>query len=119
MILLQKQILSNYIEIKVNKEGEQLVLSNDFTGTNPSIYIDDVLKTTTESIIQVDSISSKIRLQWNNPITNFAYMFSNLKNIAEVNISNLIDEDSKFYYTFNNCINLKKFTIDISYNIIL
>ena len=117
LILLQKQILSNYIEIKVNKEGEQQVLSNDFTGTNPSIYIDDVLKTRNERRILVDSISSNIRLQWNNPITNFAYMFSNLKNIIEVHINNLIDEDSKFYYTFNNCINLKKFTIDISYNI--
>ena len=43
-------------------------------------------------------------------------MFSNLENIAVVYIKNLIGGNSTFYYTFSNCINLKKFTLDIKYD---
>ena len=44
-------------------------------------------------------------------------MFSNLENIIEVHIYNLLGKNSIFSFTFSNCINLKIFTINIQYNI--
>ena len=118
LILLPNQILSNYIEIKVNETKNQQILSDEFTGPFPSIiYLNNVQKTYVGKIIQEDFEFSSVKLVWNNRISNFDKMFSNIKNITEVYIYSLIDKESKFSYTFSNCINLKKFTIDISYGI--
>ena len=40
-------------------------------------------------------------------------MFSNLKNITEVSITGLIDNNTMFSSTFSNCINLKKINVFI------
>ena len=118
LVLLPKQILSQYIEIKVNQPGEQQVLSDDYDGIFPSSsYVDGTYKNLIVKKIQVSSESSIIRLGWNNYITNFKRMFSNLKNIIEIHINNLHYNGTIFSFTFSNCINLKKVTISINYNI--
>ena len=56
--LLQKQVLSYYIEIKVNQKGEQQIISNKYTGTLPSSsYVNGAAKNLNERKIQVDSQS--------------------------------------------------------------
>ena len=63
LILLPKQVLSNYIEIKVNQTGEQQVLSDEFRGAFPSsIYLDNVRLSYESTRIQVDFTFSIIKL---------------------------------------------------------
>ena len=96
LFLLPEQALSdNYIEIKVNHQGEQQVLSDEFKGVLPKNFVG--------KRIQVDSLSSTIKLEWDINITNFSHMFSNLKNITEVHIHNLLGLNMSFSYTFSNC----------------
>ena len=105
LILLPKQIKSNYIEIKVNETKQQQIISDNFIGPFPSkIYLN------------ADFEFSTIKLVWNNRINNFSYMFSNITNITEAHIYNLLGKNNAFSYTFSNCINLKKFTLDITYD---
>ena len=114
--LLQKQVLSYYIEIKVNQKGEQQIISNKYTGTLPSSsYVNGAAKNLNERKIQVDSQSYIIKLVWSNYINNFAHMFSDLENIIEVHIDNLHKNDTIFSFTFSNCINLKTISITTSY----
>jgi len=116
LILLQKQILSNYITIRVNETKEQRILSDEFRGPSPSyILLNDLYIEYRSKIIQVDFNFSTIRLGWNNRINNFAYMFSNINDIIEVNITNLINNNTIFSSTFSNCINLKQINIEIEY----
>ena len=117
LILLPKQILSNYINIKVNQPGTQQVLSDGFNNLPSSVYVNDIQTNLNDKKIQINSISSIIKLVWNNKMSNFSYMFNNLKNITEVNITNLIGINSTFYFTFSNCTNLKNISIDIEYKI--
>ena len=116
LILLPKQIKSNYIEIKVNETKQQQIISDNFIGPFPSkIYLNGVQRNFSK-LIQADFEFSSIILVWNNPINNFSYMFSNITNITEAHIWNLLGKYNVFSYTFSNCINLKKFTLDITYD---
>ena len=116
LILLPKQIKSNYIEIKVNETKQQQIISDNFIGPFPSkIYLNDVPRNFSK-LIQADFEFSTIKLVWNNRINNFSYMFSNITNITEAHIWNLLGKYNVFSYTFSNCINLKKFTLDITYD---
>ena len=117
LILLPKQISSNYIELKVNQPGEQQILSDEFAGTPPSLYyVGDNPVSANDKRIQIESESSTIKLEWSGTITDFSSMFSNLENITEIKIDHLLGKNNNFSFTFSNCINLKIFSIKIGYN---
>ena len=106
LILSPKQILSeNCIKIKLNQAGEQQVISNDFSGELPSLRVNSEISYLNGKKIYVESVNDELRLYWNNGINNFSNMFSNLKNIIEVHIYNMLSNDNIFSYTFSNCIN--------------
>ena len=116
---LLKQILSNYIEITVNQSGEQQIISNEFSDHPPSRAFIGATSLTLigdrKNRINVNLAPSTIKLEWDNCIVNFSNMFSNLENIIEVKITNLLCQNSIFSFTFSNCINLVNFIIDNEY----
>ena len=118
LIFLPKLIFSNYIEIKVNRIGTNQYLSNNYEGELPNyVYVNNVLKYPSSKSIYVESIDYKIKLVWNNKITNFDHMFYNLDNIKEVYMDYIYGENSILTYMFLNCINLQKFDYNTIYSI--
>ena len=111
LLLLPKQIIlsnNNYI---------QQVLSDYYRSTLPTeSYVNGEQRSLNDKKILIESTPSVVKLKWNVNLTNFSYMFSNLKNITEVKIVNLIVNKTDFSYTFSNCINLKKFTLDVKHD---
>ena len=108
LFLLLEQTISDttyehYIIITVNQQEEQQPLSDEYKGVRPAIFPNA-------------PTSSTITLEWDKTITDFSHMFSNLKNIDEVYIHHLLGIHSIFSFTFSNCVNLKKITIDEEYN---
>ena len=117
LVSLSKQILSDkYIEIKVNQGGIQQILSDDFTFSDSLPKVNSTSWNMAEKKINVYSKENFIKLSWDNSIKNFSHMFSNLKNINEVHIHNLLGLNNTFSYTFSNCTNLKKVTINGTYS---
>ena len=104
LISLQKQNFSNFIEIKLNHPGEQQIISDNYNISDILIFDEnDKLLNITEKKIIVDSINDTIKLYFRDNIINFSHMFSNLKNITEVHIHNLLGLNMSFSYTFSNC----------------
>ena len=95
-------ISCGYIEIQVNKEGLNQIISDEYTGNLPyRVYINDNLQNLNGRSIEVDNINYKIKLEWScNTFSNLAYMFSNLQTITY----------AKLYYIFSS-----KDDIDLSY----
>ena len=119
LFLFPKQIKSaSYIEIKVNKVGDNQIFSDDFSGALPSkILINgNPLMLKKKKIINIDSesnLNEPIHIEWENSLNNLSYMFSNLTSITYAFMS--------FYppsapsvctmsHMFYNCSNLKNFT---------
>ena len=118
LFLLHKKISSGYIEIQVNKKGLNQILSDYYTGVYPSkIYINNIRKELEGKSINVESVSDIIRLEWNQGLSNFAYMFSNLISIIYVNINYIFAEsyNINLAYMFQNCYNLSDFSYTINY----
>ena len=84
LIILPKinRLFECWIQIKVNRDGENQILSNEYIGVKPSIYINDNLKDLNDKTINVGTINDIILMKWNSPISNFAYMFENLETIT-------------------------------------
>ena len=121
LILLSKINISfgleHYIEIKVNKKGNNQILSDKYVGTLPSeIYINGNSISMNNKKVNVESIDNIIRLKWTNTISNYSYMFSNLYTITSVHMNYMFGQNNSFAYMFYNCYNLKSYTYDINYD---
>ena len=118
LILLPKTIFSkNYMKIKVNKEGYNQIISDDYTDSLPSkVSVNNKPKAMDNKIVYVESIKYIIYLEWPNDKTeiNVVYMFSNLTNIISVEMD-IFGLNGNMSYMFYNCTNLEQFTYGISY----
>ena len=118
LILLPKTIFSkNYMKIKVNKEGYNQIISDDYRDSLPSkISVNNKPKAMDNKIVYVESIKYIIYLEWPNDKTeiNVVYMFSNLTNIISVEMD-IFGLNGNMSYMFYNCTNLEQFTYGISY----
>ena len=66
--------------------------------------------------IYVESPEHIIRLEWDNTLTNFAYMFSNLSSITSVKMNYISGYGCYLSYMFYNCNNLQNFSYTSYYN---
>ena len=119
---LKKNMIScGYLEIQVNKEGPNQIISNDYEGNLPyRVYINDNLQNLNGRSIEVDNINYKIKLEWSsNTFFNFAYMFSNLQTItyAKLNYIFSSNDDIDLSYMLLVYLNFIIQVLDIQLNI--
>ena len=104
--LIPKYICSSYIKIRVNAIGIQKILSDEYRGCNPTLSNGNSIN---DKSYNFQSIT--IEFQFNFcTISNFSYMFSNLKSLTHVKINDMFNSYVDLSYMFKNCINLKEVT---------
>ena len=81
--------ITQIINVKVNKEGSVIIFNNKVSIINPhKIYEGQTIKDYHKNCISVNNKEEIIRLEWDNThITSCAYMFSELEDIIEVDLS--------------------------------
>ena len=110
VILLQKQLISSkYIEIRVNKEGRNQILSDEYNGEYPSVS-GNRLET---KFYDFPSKDYPIKFEWNDKFYNFSYMFNNLKSITYIKINNMLHGTINLSNMLRNCINLETFSFEL------
>ena len=117
-LFFPKKVLTyeHYIILKVNQPGYQQILSDEYSGKNPSaIYIKDEVKVLYEKKIYVENITYEIKLEWDNSFTNFSYMFYNLTNITYALMYYISGNNCNMSYMFYNCKNLENFIYNYDY----
>ena len=115
-LLLPKIIISEYsMDIKVNKIGYNQIFSDEYIGQFPSnILVNELPLLWIKKIIYVDSLQNSIHLEWDNPIYNFSFMFSDLTSITSVKMNYELQNNSDMSYMFYNCYNLQNFAYYIN-----
>ena len=103
------------IEIKVNKVGENQIISENYAGTLPKIYINNI-DLGIRRIINIGNINDMIKLKWDTTISDFSYMFYNLENIYYFHLDYIPANNINITRMFYNCKNIATITFDISYN---
>lgn len=105
------------IIIKIDKSGTQKIFSDKYSGGYPNkILANNNEKTLSiEKTIYLDSITNNIELIWNTPLENTSYMFFDIPQIKEVDLSNVYTEQlTNMSNMFSTCtgitsINLQNF----------
>ena len=121
IILLPNETMlssGHYIEIKVNKEGYNQIISDEYIGILPSKIInrEEPIYMNEHRMVYINSINDNIILEWTNVLKNFSYMFNNLTNIISIKMYHMFGSPSNFSFMFNNCYNLESFTYTTSYS---
>ena len=119
LILLPKRILSiePNIELKVISKGYHQILSERYSGIKPcAIYVNNEVQVMKELKIYVESPKHIIRLEWDNTLTDFTYMFSNLTSITSVKMNYISRNGCYLSYMLYNCNNLQNFSYISYYN---
>ena len=117
LFLSPKNILSSdyYIELKVTSTGYQEILSDKFTGGFPSaIYVNKEVQILRDRKVYVESENHIIKLEWENRINNFTYMFFNVTSIKYAKMNYITQYNSNMSYMFYNCYNLNDFIYEAS-----
>ena len=112
-ILLPKRILLDnpYIELKVISTGYQQILSEKYSGVRPSaIYVNNEVQILKDFKVLVESAEYKIRMEWENSLTDFTYMFYNLSSITSAKMNKITGKGCNLSYVFYNCNNLENFS---------
>ena len=119
LFLLLEEIFSDehYISLKVGETGYQQILSNDYNRKLPVIYINGVVQVMRGKKVNVENTNDEIKLQWDETLTDFTYMFSNLESIISVNMYYIFGNGCDMSYMFYNCKNLENFNYRIYNNI--
>ena len=118
IILLPKSILliEPTIELTLNSTGYQQILSYEYRGDKPSvIYVNKEVQIMKSLKVYAESIAHKIILEWEKPLTDLTYMFSNVAGITSVKMNYVSGYGSNLSYMFKDCINLQNFSF-VSYN---
>ena len=101
----------HYVDIKVNNIGYNQILSDEYNINSPSYILVNGIPSSipNKKVVYVESIDYTIRLVWNDYISNFSFMFSNLENITYVNMYYMFGNNCNMSYMFYNCYNLINF----------
>ena len=121
IILLPNETMlssGHYIEIKVNKEGYNQIISDEYIGILPSKIInrEEPIYMNEHRMVYINSINDNIILEWTNVLKNFSYMFNNLTNIISIKMYHMFGNPSNFSFMLNNCYNLESFIYTTSYS---
>ena len=117
IILANVNIAFSYlseINITVNRTGRQQILGSSFKLLPNETLVNGVPQNSTGKY--VDNLVKQINIitmRWNYPVTTCSSMFSDLKNITSIDLSNF--DTSKvvsFYYMFNSCNSLKSINLN-------
>ena len=86
IFLLLKKTENGYIEIRVNQKRFNKLISDYYQQLPNKIYINGNIINPNPNIrnINVNQISDWIKLEWDNALSDFSYMFSDLTSITEV-----------------------------------
>ena len=105
---------SNYIKLKINRIGIQNVFTHN-TGSDAfpkynfpdEIYINEEKQNDINYQYNLNKTENEIKLMWNNPINNSAFMFFACHNITEIDLSNFDASNIIFMtYMFSHCFSL-------------
>ena len=104
----QRDSHSSYITLSIKQGGNQKILGDNFEILPDEIYVNEnnVSGEICKSLF-LNETSNRIKLVWRNEITNVSYMFSELNNIGEIDLSffnsSLV---TSMYHMFSGCTNL-------------
>ena len=114
----------NEIFIKINGSGTQKILNSNYIykpnqvyvqGNSTSYLVDDYNR-----ITGLQNNENTIIMKWDNNLQNCSYMFSELNNIIEVDLSKFnISEVRITKYMFSDCVNLKNIIFNNSNSFII
>ena len=98
------------ITLVINGKGNQSFLYSRFIYTPSDVIIDGISKKEQCSkTCELDKNETKIKLVFDNQINNCSEMFRELKNITEIDLSELdASKVVSMRYMFYNCYDLKK-----------
>jgi len=110
-LLMPKIITSiNYIKIKVNQIGYNQIFSDGYIGPLPSkIIFNELPLLMLNKIININDTNKQIYLEWETPINDFSFMFSNLSSINSITMNFALQSNYKLSNMFYNCYNLEEF----------
>ena len=82
-------LTTSKITIKIAEKGRQEILSTNYTGGYPTrTYINGVSTTPSGGrIVNLNAKNSIVRMEWDYNLANISYMFYQLTNITEVDLS--------------------------------
>ena len=109
----------NEIIIKIKGKGTQNILNSEYIYRPTEIIVDgDIYSMNEENQINnLEKEENIIKLKWIEKITDCNYMFYNLTNISEIDLSNFdISEVTSMDHMFSNCINVKKIIINNTFS---
>ena len=107
----------NEVKIKIIGTGTQQILSQSFEYHPNEVFIDEIpidFDSNNNAINNLENEQNTITIKWNYNLPNFRYMFKELNNLIEVDLSKLdcsgISEMSMMFY---DCTNLKYINFNI------
>ena len=87
----------HFMEIKVNKVGFNQILSDEYNSALPSkVFINNKIQLLKNKTVYINSIEDIIRLEWNNLLNNFSFMFNNLTNVKSIYMYYMFGSVSNF-----------------------
>ena len=99
---------SQIVKIKVNKKDNVKIINNNYIPNPDAIYVNGQYIGSNIDTITIDDIEDEINLEWESKLTTCKYMFSELSNIIEIDLSNFDSSDSTdMQYMFYKCTSLK------------
>ena len=111
LFILQKEVKSDdeqFIELKFKEEGFNQIISDDYKNNLTfEVFINGDPGEINNKFVYINSSENIVKIKFNELLSDFSYMFSNLINITYISMNNIFDIDCNMSYTFNNCENLK------------
>ena len=100
------------ITIIINEIGIQNILSNIYSSPLPSSLQVNGIVEEVERAVDLLNQTNEIKMTWNSSQTDLSYMFYNLSNISEIDLSNYDSSNvNNLNYMFYNCTNLIKINL--------
>jgi len=105
----------NYIKLTFINKGLQKILSDDYKNEEIfEVFVNGARKRSTNNLVKINRITDKVKIKFEKKLSDFSYMFANLKNITTILFNNIFDENINMSNTFYNCQNLKEIIFDVN-----
>ena len=110
---IRKNSFSNEITIKLISNDTQNILYENFIYPPDEVLIEgDSYLIDEKNRINLTNDVNYITMRWNSELTNFTYMFADLSNLKEIDLSNFdISGVTRMSSMFQNCYNLELYKI--------
>ena len=103
----------HYISLTFKSKGYQKIISDNYENEEIfKVFINGVRQTITNKLVNVKSISYKVKMKFENKLSDFSFMFANLINITTIEFNNITSEKINMSNAFYNCQNLNEIIFD-------